>query len=244
MNRSDTEKRWDETAHAFGERSNYKKIWNHQARDEGIAKLAVAGHLDETGLDQTAHEFIAELRATVGVEPNDLILEIGCGIGRVGKVLSRECLHWFGSDISGEMLKHAARRLRDRPNVTFVELSTVGLGEFYDATLDIVYCTVVFMHLLEWDRWRYVQEAFRVLRPGGRIYIDNFPLDTAHGWEVFTASASYTLNTRPAHISMSSSREELRTFLQKAGFENYEVHDLPNGRIAATGHKPATIPAL
>jgi ubiquinone/menaquinone biosynthesis C-methylase UbiE len=243
MERSDIEKRWDATAREFKQRSNYKDVWNSQAQDHGIAKLAVAGHLDEAGLAHTAEESIAHLRDTIGVHPLDLILEIGCGIGRVGKPLSRECLHWFGTDISGEMLKHAARRLRDCPNVTFVELSTVGLGEFYDSTLDVVYCTVVFMHLLEWDRYRYVQEAYRVLRPGGRIFVDNIPHDTKHGWQVFTESAAYTLDTRPAHISMTSSREELQTFLLKAGFEQVRIHDLSNGRIAATGHKPATIPA-
>ncbi len=238
MERSEIERRWDATAKEFKQRSNYKEVWNDQAKEHGIATLAVAGHLSDEALDATAVEFIDQLRATIGVDRHDIILEIGCGIGRVGKVLSRECLHWIGTDISGEMLKHAARRLRDRSNVTFVELSTVGLGEFYDNTLDVVYCTVVFMHLLEWDRYRYVQEAYRTLRPGGRIFVDNVPHDTEHGWQVFTESAAYTLASRPAHISMTSSREELRTFLTKAGFEKVEIHDLPNGRIAATGWKP------
>jgi SAM-dependent methyltransferase len=94
------------------------------------------------------------------------------------------------------------------------------------------------MHLLEWDRYRYVEEAFRVLRPGGRCYFDNYPLDSEHGWKVFLESSSYPLDRRPAHLSMSSSREELRTYLAKAGFTNGVVHDLANGMIAATGEKP------
>jgi SAM-dependent methyltransferase len=94
------------------------------------------------------------------------------------------------------------------------------------------------MHLFEWDRYRYVQEALRVLRPGGRCYFDNFPLDSEHGWKVFSESASYPLERRPAHLSMSSTREELRTYLEKAGFADTVVHDLQNGMIAATGRKP------
>jgi len=232
--------RWRESAANLGDRSEYKSVWDRQAQDADVAWLAVAGHTDEATLDLTARGTIDILRATVGLDPNDVILEIGCGIGRVGKPLSRECLHWFGADISGAMLGHAAARLKDRPNTTLVELATVGLQEFPRDSFDLVYCTTVFMHLFEWDRYRYVQEALRVLRPGGRCYFDNYPLDSELGWGIFTESANYPLDRRPAHMSMTSTREELRTYLAKAGFSGVTVHDLPNGMIAATGRKPET----
>jgi SAM-dependent methyltransferase len=238
MSAADPEELWTVSASEYSNRSNYKEVWNRQARQGDVARLAVAGHYDEAQLEATAEADLWNLRTLVGIHSTDLILEIGCGVARLGRPLSRQCLHWFGADISGEMLKHAARRLRGCDNTTLVELSTVGLEEFYDDTLDLVYCTVVFMHLLEWDRFRYVVEAFRVLRPGGRCYFDNFAPDTEHGWEVFSNGARYPLERRPAHISMSSTREELRFYLTKAGFVDVDVHALPNGRIAAFGRKP------
>ena len=238
MSAQDAHARWQGSAGTLGERSAYKRVWDRQAQDFDVASLAVAGHTDEATMDLTARGFIDTLRHTVGLDPNDVILEIGCGIGRVGKLLSRECLHWFGADISGGMLGHAAARLRGLPNATLVELSTVGLQEFPADAFDLVYCTIVFMHLFEWDRYRYVEEAFRVLRPGGRCYFDNYPLDSAHGWNVFAEGARYPLDRRPAHISMASTREELGIYLAKAGFGEVRVHDLPNELIAATGRKP------
>jgi ubiquinone/menaquinone biosynthesis C-methylase UbiE len=236
----EAQQRWRESRTAMGDRSAYKKVWERQAQDLELASLAVAGHTDEATLDLTAQGFIDTLKTTTGLDPLDVILEIGCGIGRVGKPLSQQCRHWFGADISKGMLAHAARRLKDRPNVTLVELATVGLQEFPRDSFDLVYCTIVFMHLFEWDRYRYVEETFRVLRPGGRCYFDNFPLDSAHGWKVFMEGASYPLERRPAHMSMSSSREELGIYLRKAGFVDIVVHDLPNELIAATGRKPET----
>lgn len=238
MSLEDAHARWRESTSAPAARSAYKDVWDRQARDSEVAWLAVAGHTDEATLDLTAAETIATLRSTVGINQDDVILEIGCGIGRVGKPLSRQCLHWFGADISGVMLGHAAARLRERPNTTLVELATVGLQEFPRDAFDLVYCTTVFMHLLEWDRYRYVEEALRVLRPGGRCYFDNYPLDSETGWGVFMAGSAYPLERRPAHMSLSSSREELRTYLAKAGFADGAVHDLANGMIAATGRKP------
>jgi SAM-dependent methyltransferase len=230
--------RWQDATTSLGERSSYKSVWDRQAQEYDVASLAVGGFVGEETLDQRAQGTIDFLRQTVGLDPDDVILEIGCGIARVGKPLSALCLHWFGSDISGVMLGHAAKRLEGRTNTTLVELATVGLQEFPLDAFDLVYCTVVFMHLFEWDRYRYVEEALRVLRPGGRAYFDNFPLDSEHGWKVFTQGARYPLDRRPAHLSMSSSREELRTYLSKAGFADVRIHDLPNGLIAASGRKP------
>jgi SAM-dependent methyltransferase len=234
----DAKERWQASTIALGERSAYKKVWELQSQDLDLASLAVAGHTDEATLELTAKGFIDTLRATTGLDRNDVILEIGCGIARVGKPLSRECLHWFGADISSGMLAHARARLKERPNTTLVELATVGLQEFPRDAFDLVYCTIVFMHLFEWDRYRYVEETFRVLRPGGRCYFDNFPLDSAHGWNVFMEGCRYPLERRPAHLSMSSTREELGIYLRKAGFVDVRVHDLPNELIAATGRKP------
>lgn len=234
----EAKRQWEQRAQTFGERSNYKSVWNRQADRSVFAVLAVGGYTSEATLDNTAHETISFLQNTAGFTSNDIILEIGCGVARVGKILSDQCYHWIGTDISGEMLKHAAVRIRDKNNVTLVELHSVGLSEIFGDSIDLVYCTIVFMHLLEWDRYQYVKEMFRVLRPGGRCYFDNVPLDTDHGWRVFTESAGFPIERRTAHLSMTSSREEFRTYLTKAGFEDIHIHDLPNGMIAGTGRKP------
>lgn len=223
---------------SLGQRSRYKDVWDNQAKDLAIAQLAVAGHTDEATFEATAHDTITSLQQTIGLTRHDIILEIGCGVGRVGKVLAPQCLHWIGTDISGEMLRHAARRLDGISNISLIELSDVGLREIYDNTLDVVYCTIVFMHLYEWDRFKYVQEAFRTLRPGGRCFFDNVALHTQAGWEMFIAGCQYPLDRRPAHLSMCSTREELTIYLQRAGFLNIQIHEFPNGRVAATGEKP------
>jgi len=238
MSDADANLRWQDSMSSLGERSDYKSVWNRQTQNLDIASLAVAGFADEESLKLTARFSVDMLKSTVGVCRDDVVLEIGCGIGRVGRALSGECLQWFGADISGGMLGHAASRLRERPNTTLVELATVGLQEFPRDSFDLVYCTIVFMHLLEWDRYRYVEEAFRVLRPGGRCYFDNFQLNCESGWKLFLEGTHHPLDRRPAHISMASSREELRTYLRKAGFEDIRVYELPNELLAAIGRKP------
>jgi len=220
-------------------RSNYKATWDALAQSQVDAQLHVAGHLDESEWARSARVTLGVLEEFVGIRPEDEILEIGCGLGRVGRVLAPRCRRWIGGDVSPKMLEHTRRLLADLPNVELVELSGVDLAPIPDASVDVVYCTVVFMHLYEWDRYRYVQEAMRVLRPGGRCYFDNVDITTDHGWEVFSAGAAYPPEERPAHLSMVSTADELRTYGERAGFEQVQVRPWGGAWVALTGVKPA-----
>jgi ubiquinone/menaquinone biosynthesis C-methylase UbiE len=218
-------------------RSRYKATWEHLSSTFGHAKMAVAGTTDEDELDRSGSHTVEILERLVGINPSDVILEIGCGVGRVGKLLSPRCLKWIGTDISSSMLKYAAKRLKGLKNVELVELGAVGLKEVDANSVDVVYCTVVFMHLYEWDRYTYVQEAFRVLRPGGRCFFDNVDITSSHGWKVFMEGCSYDIERRPAHLSMVSTGEELQTYLLRAGFKDIRVHRWDDAWVGVTGIK-------
>jgi hypothetical protein len=68
---------------------------------------------------------------------------------------------------SSEMIRQARRKTLGLDNVRFVEVSGYDLQPVPDNSVDVVYTTVVFMHLDEWDRYNYCLEAFRVLNPAG-----------------------------------------------------------------------------
>jgi ubiquinone/menaquinone biosynthesis C-methylase UbiE len=198
----------------------------------------VAGTKHEEELGRSGRHTVEILEKLIRINASDVILEIGCGVGRVGKILSPRCSKWIGTDISSNMLHYAAERLAGLDNIELVELSTVGLKEISDNSIDAVYCTVVFMHLYEWDRYRYVKEAFRVLKAGGRCFFDNIDITSKHGWKVFLEASAYDLDKRPAHLSMTSSGDELETYLLRAGFDKVKIHRWDEAWVGATGVKP------
>lgn len=220
------------------ERSQYKETWNNLAANMDEAKLYVAGHTDEAELDRTGLNTVNRIEQFVGLQPEDICLEIGCGVGRVGKFLSPKCQKWIGTDISANMLQYAAQRLEGLENIELIELSGVGLQEIADHSIDLVYCTVVFMHLYEWDRYQYLKEAFRVLKSGGRCFFDNVDLTSSHGWEVFMAGYAYPIDQRPAYLSMCSTGEELETYARRSGFSQIKIHRWGDARVGVTGIKP------
>ena len=220
------------------DRSDYKNTWEALAPNEQQARMYVAGHTDNAEWDRSAGITCGILREYIGIRPEDIILEIGCGIGRVGKVLAPQCARWIGTDISSGMLDCARQHLEGLVNIELVELQRVGLEPIADNSVDMVYCTVVFMHLLEWDRYRYVQEALRVLKPGGRCYFDNVDIISDHGWEVFQAGAAFPTDARPPHISMTSSGDELETYGRKVGLNNVQTRRWGGSWVTLTGIKP------
>ncbi len=137
-----------------------------------------------------------------------------------GNILAAHCRRWIGADVSPNMLTFAAERLQGFSNVEFVELSGNDLRPIADSSIDLVYCTVVFMHLEGWDRYGYVEEAFRVLRPGGKLYVDNVNLCSDAGWSIFETHRKFPVSERPDHITVCSTPQELQEYLRRAGFES------------------------
>jgi ubiquinone/menaquinone biosynthesis C-methylase UbiE len=199
-------------------RSEYKAVWTELSRTTSSAKWHVGGVEDESWFEVTGVATKETLTKTVGINQMDTVVEIGCGVGRVGKQIAPLCRKWIGCDVSPHMLKLAAERLKGLGNVELHEINGFDLQPLADGSVDVVYSTVVFMHLEEWDRFNYVSEAHRVLRPGGRIYVDNVNLCSDEGWQVFEAHRQIPSDLRPAHITKHSTMSELKTYLERARF--------------------------
>ena len=92
--------------------------------------------------------------------------------------MSRHFGEIHGVDVSDEMIRLAAERLRDTPNAHPHHGSGAGLEFFSDNCFDFVYSYAVFQHIPSRDVvFRYLAEAHRVLRPGGvlRCQLNGLP---------------------------------------------------------------------
>jgi len=220
-------------------RGDYKTVWNSLSGSKRDAYLHVSGYTDEVRFLESADHTADILRHTVGVRRSDVVLEIGCGVGRVGGVLAPFVREWIGCDVSANMLQIAGRRLLGLENTRLQEISGYDLQPIADASIDVVYTTVVFMHLEEWDRYNYVLEAYRALKPGGRFYCDNVDLASSAGWQVFEESRRhFQPQARPPQISKCSTQPEIETFLKQAGFIDVRVEGRSDFWVNGWGTKP------
>ncbi|MCB0345806.1 MAG: class I SAM-dependent methyltransferase [Bdellovibrionales bacterium] len=187
--------------------------------------------------ERTATEIASAIAKLLEISKNDRILEIGCGRGEVGAKIAPLCDQWVGCDFSGSTLSIAIQNLKHLPNLQLEQLSQPSLTEWGNSSFEKVYCTSLLMYLDEWERYRIIQEAFRVLRPGGSCYFDAVNLCGDLGWQQFEEEASRDAAGRPANIIKTCTPQELETYFQRAGFE--KVRLFPGERmVAATAAKP------
>src|SRR5262252_435064 len=98
-------------------RAEYKKVWSALSTTEDQAKLHIIGVTEEDAMRSTGEHTLKCLQESVGIRKDDVVLEIGCGIGRVGKLVAPLCRKWIGCDVASNMLSLAAERLKAFPNV-------------------------------------------------------------------------------------------------------------------------------
>jgi ubiquinone/menaquinone biosynthesis C-methylase UbiE len=177
----------------------------------------------------------------VSISNQDDVMEIGCGVGRIGRELAPHCRTWTGVDISANMLAWASDRMHGVRNAGFALLRSDGLKRFGENAFDVIYATNMFGHLDEIDRWRYLEEVFHVLRPGGRIFVDNIDLESDAGWSIFVNDASrYQGRECPPYMPRFSTAAELTAYAKGAGFENLQsYHRSP--LVILTAAKPLKV---
>lgn len=211
-------------------RSDYKNIWTNLSTNFEKAVRHVTGTATEEELLASGKFDANRIIEHTGTDITDDVLEIGCGVGRIGLEYSEHCKTWTGSDISPNMLDFASKRLVQKRNVKLKELSANDLSILPDKSFDVVYCSVVFMHLDEWDRYNYVLEAYRVLKDKGRFYFDNFNIQSSEGWKTFIQHKQIPSELRPAHISKSSSLNEFEAYLDNSPFDTIKSKVTTDGQ--------------
>lgn len=104
----------------------------------------------------------------VSVAPHDVVVDVGCGVGRLTRVLAARAREVWAIDVSEEMLARARRLHRDLEGVHWVHGDGVSLAGIPSTVADACVSHVVFQHIPAPEvTLAYVREMGRVLRPGG-----------------------------------------------------------------------------
>ncbi len=135
-------------------RRAYGASWDAVATSERAAAVGVSGRASEEELRESAREPVRNLRELAGISAEDRVLEIGCGIGRIGRELAPLCREWTGSDMSAKMCwaSLAEGRAQGAGECSkLVHLSEVSLAPFADAAFARgVFDQHVFAHRSRW----------------------------------------------------------------------------------------------
>ena len=126
-----------------------------------------------------------------GIKEGMQILEVGCGSGAFTTFFARavgEQGKVYALDIQPKMLKQLENKLakpenQDIKNIKLIESSAYELP-FDDNSLDAVYMITVLQEIR--DRNRALEQAKRVLKPGGLLSVTEFLPDPDYAWKATT----------------------------------------------------------
>ena len=107
----------------------------------------------------------------ISLKLSDVILEIGCGTGRITIPLSKKCKKIIGVDFSDRMLALAEKKSAGHKNIELRKLDVRRKLPFKNATFDKVVCPLAINHIENLDL--FFGEIHRVLKRNGRFIFDD-----------------------------------------------------------------------
>jgi len=127
--------------------------------------------------DIAPHRIRQYLRAEVdfvldAIHPDDTVLELGCGYGRVTEPMAANAAVAVGIDTSCNSLRSTAR-MTDSPAGHYLCMDAVRMG-FCDAAFDVVVCIQNGISAFHVDRRTLIEEALRVTRRGGKALFSSY----------------------------------------------------------------------
>ena len=217
--------------------SHYRKDWESQSEEEAkrkvlftlkskIFKERFEEEFEETGKKEA--NIILKY-----VNTNAVVLDLGCGVGRVSKYLAPHVKELHGVDVSEKMIQFAKDNCDKLKNVYFKVNNGRDLSLYRDSMFDFVYSLLMLQHLKKEDAFKYINEVYRVLKNGGRGL---FQFPDKHASIYWICSLYNLIDRKPSKMRLYTEREAKKA-LKEAGFDNMKRVPLTRNEINLLAEK-------
>jgi len=180
------------------------------------------------------------------IEKGDRVLDLGCGNGRLRQFLPHDLVRpgdYFGFDVSEKLLDIARNK---HPKDAFFK-GDFGKGLPFGAdNFDWVISIAAFHHLLDsTSQKKYLNEVYRTLKPGGKVFITTWVLPQKYFWMNFWKGRTFTKNwivpfgkEKHPRTYRYVTHKDLEKLLKGAGFNVQKAEQFENRNFVVLAHKP------
>ncbi len=136
--------------------SSSKNKWNKLASKNSLyfVMTDLGENITEADFKKTGEKDFKELiendefiKSRLGNFSEKIVLEIGCGAGRITEFLSQNFKKVFAVDISEKMITDGQERLKNASNIEFSTINGTRYHNINDSTIDFVFSYIVFQHM-------------------------------------------------------------------------------------------------
>ena len=195
---------------------------------EEAMQEAIGGAFEQVGRVETA------LLRRYGLPQDGYAIDVGCGSGRLAKPLSAYLKgRYLGVDLVPDLVAHA-RLIAGRPDWRFEVIDHIQIPEA-DGQADMVCFFSVMTHLLHEQTYWYLEESFRVLKPGGKVVFSFLEYAEPWHWTTFMQTLAAEKSGTNTHLNVCIDRGAIPIWAKHLGFE---VEDIRGAReeIVPEGH--------
>jgi len=186
---------------------------------------------------------VLQVVAQTGLSPQLDVADIGCGAGTQSRLWAERGHRVFGVDVNEPLIRLAEKRAAEQGLAIKFEVGTATVLPWADRIMDVCLVPELLEHVADWQSC--VNEAARVLRPGGLLYISttnvlcpkqqefNLPLYSWYPGLLKRYCERLAVTTRPAIANYAKypavnwfSFYGLRDYLAPLGFNCLDRFDL------------------
>lgn len=214
---------------AFLLNQNYENVWDTYSREFGLGSdtkgVTYLGDewWNEDFVSKVFHKYLEP-----HLTPDSHVGELGVGGGKYSILVSPLIDTLYGIDISNEMLKRTARRLKEAKH-RFVPCKTDGIRiPLSDQSLDFIYSIDSAVHIFPYDLFSYILEFGRVLKPGAKGVIEFADWDLSGSSEKFFFDYGALQRTGKLNTGAFGflTKPAISEFLKYSGFKILECESL------------------
>jgi ubiquinone/menaquinone biosynthesis C-methylase UbiE len=192
-------------------------VW--EPPDEDVAMREILNTTDPQEFERSGQEQFEKLRPWL---PRDgVVLDLGCGIGRVARYVAPHCRELWAVDSSQVMLDLARKRLAALDNVRYARCpgTSIPLG---DGSVDLAYSVLTLQHMEREHAFMLLRELRRTARTDGVVYLTfpNLLSDEYLGSFLMYVDTGEVANARRARFYTP---EEVQRVLPAAGLRIEEL---------------------
>ncbi len=157
-----------------------------------------------------------------GLKPDHFLVNVGCGSGRLEQSL-KDYLSGplLGTDVVPSLLKHA-RNTCGRSDWQFRHVKSIEIP-LGSGRADMVSFFSVLTHTLHEDSYRYLCEASRVLKSGGRVVMSFLEFDSPHCWSIFKETVDGRIKGHSTQHNQFISRDAIAAWASHTGLKTVEI---------------------
>jgi len=225
-------------------------LWNADLPLPPVEYQARVGHGD---FNLVSQQLLGQLIGYGGLQPGEDVLDVNCGVGRVARALAyylARTARYEGFDSARDLVEWCQQSVTVHfPNFRFQHVDirdpmrnargTVTPLEFVfpypPASFDFVFLTSVFTHTRAAEARHYLDEIYRVLRPGGRCLFTCFLMNDVAARLIGAGRSSlqmvhpvpdggYTSNPDMPEAAIGFEEHEIMDWCVTRGFELQKIH--------------------